>query len=395
MNAYNEGSFYQAIPVFRKAVVPGESLDLDINLIFQTVPFTKNIQSGGIATAYAFYVPNRLVWSGWVDFIARDPDATAVPTASQAWPQIFENTSQARNVFMRRAYKLAYNQFFGNDDFGTNAYYANIETDTDVSMKYTRVTDQFAGKIMNNADIASSTYVAPVTGTSPNQIATVTLDDFRQSMANAYSKRRGRMTGDKYVDAMARMGVSLDWRVQNAPELIGTAKMEFYPKESKSSDLATLGQPIAYFREQMRLKTRRAFCAEHGVVFAVIVIRPHVFIDDAKGAMDQWQTSIDDFFLGDNQVGSDTYPSNYVSGSSDASVIRVPKFQYLLSGCNVIGRTSSSAKSWVARDAATSIDRLVYNEVTVPQLTGVLDNQFCVTASSVANSRTPVKSNVF
>ena len=149
-NFYNEGAYYSLVPVFRKAVLPGESLEGVVSVRFEAEPLSMNCLTGGLASVMAFYVPYRLLASGFVDFIA-DPQVAVsssnLPTSTTAWPLMFEAiglTGGVVSTFGRRAFKLAYNQFFGSDDH-TESWYADVTLDTDVSEKRLRTSDQLNG----------------------------------------------------------------------------------------------------------------------------------------------------------------------------------------------------------------------------------------------------------
>ena len=214
---------------------------LDVSVMWESPPLNSQVLSGGVATLYAFYVPLRLLWSGWIDFIAQD--GGTVPTTSTNWAQMFEANASGNAVssFYRRAYKLIYNQFFGSEKFGT--WYANIETDTEVNTFLCRNLDQLAGHLVDSADAPDPTYIAAVSGAQ----ATISLNDFRKAMKEAYATRRADMTGDKYVDAMRRMGVALDWRVQMAPEFLGKSEVDFYPKRTRVTTQTVLDGRVNHF----------------------------------------------------------------------------------------------------------------------------------------------------
>ena len=177
-NAYNEGAFFTPVPVFRQMVVPGQSVELELDVMFETPPFLGNLMSGGVAQLYAFYCPFRLVWEPWMEFIADPVSGLTVPVSTTPWAFMFEKAGAGVlqvNSFMRRAYKLAFNQYFGSTPDNFNSWYANVDDDTDVTYRRVRTTDQFLGKLMKDSSISDPTYVAPVAGAS----ATISLNDFR------------------------------------------------------------------------------------------------------------------------------------------------------------------------------------------------------------------------
>jgi hypothetical protein len=168
---------------------------------------------------------------------------------------------------------------------------------------------------MEQEDAPDPTYVAPVSGSS----ATISLNDFRQAMRNAQSTRRADMTGDKYVDAMQRMGVSLDWRVQNAPEFLGSVKKEFWP--SKVVDQST-GKMVCFWEGDINLKVGRRFFAEHGYIVTVALCRMHSMSADIANAdpygspQDAYMKTLQHFWMGDNDAGVQAVIASTVSAGS-------------------------------------------------------------------------------
>jgi len=72
-----------------------------------------------VVTASYFYVPYRLIWDGWVDYIT---DETGMfLTFFVAAPFMFDAVA-TNSAMMRRAYKLIYNQYYGDENFDTGLY---------------------------------------------------------------------------------------------------------------------------------------------------------------------------------------------------------------------------------------------------------------------------------
>lgn len=401
-NTYNEGQYYQLVPCARMDVVPGQSLESRIQVKFETAAFVKNIMSGGVAHLYAFYTPYRLCWDEWVDFASDPSYANNVPTCSVAWPFGFERTANSgfrANCFGRRSYKLIYNQFFGSKQWSSNGacWYDDPFDDADVTEKALRGTDQLSGKLLATDQAPDATYAAPVTGTSPNQVATVSLNEFRRQLVEARSKRRADMTGDKYVDAMRRMGVNLDWRVQMAPEFLGQSLVEFdavktrgtYNKEAATNTV--LGQAFARYQATLDLQLKRKFIAEHGIVWFVLAIRPYTLSQNVPNPLSAMRAARSGFFFGDNQAGVETVVGDSLGVVGDSYL---PRFQWLKSGQNLIGK--KSAEPWLPQYSPTTIQGFVYP----PTVTTPNDGQLgaavaAVWSRLVAGGPTPVKTNQF
>lgn len=400
MNSYNEGTFYTMVPLSRQAVVPGQSVSIDLQANWETPAFTRNVLTGGIASVFAFYVPYRLIWDEWVDFIS-DPEWTGTfPTSTVLFKSMFEG-DVGQNTFGRRAYKLIYNQYFGSDQFGEAARYGlyDVADDAFGGIKFVRTADQFLGGLMPQDAAPDDAYEAPVTGTAPGQIATIGLNEFRQRMKEARSDRRSNLTGDKYVDAMRRMGVQLDWKIQNAPEFLGSVSTDFDAKETRATytaaepapaGAAAVGRAYSRYGAQQSLKTSRKFFAEHGIVVTLLVVRPFTWARTFKATQDVFPKDRENFFLGDNQTGVNaagpgafgvTGPAYYQS-----------RFSYLRKGLNAVG--NQSAAPWYVDNDAADLAELIWPLVAVPQDNN-LESDLAVYTRYKAMGPTPVKSVSF
>jgi len=405
-NNYTQGNFFRAVPVSRQPVVPGQSLALDLKLEFETPAFLRNLLTGGMAEVYSFYVPYRLLWNGWVDFISDPQSADAVPTTAVAMPSIFENVSSVGeqddfNVFARRAYKLIYNQYFGSEQFGgAGAFWYDLTDDAETTQKPVRTNDQLLGKIMGASQSPDTDYTVDVAGVDPNQTVSIPLNDFRRAMNIAKSDRRADMTGDKYVDAMRRMGVNLNWAIQMAPEFLGKSMIEFGPKETRASyssaepapdGSAATGRAYARFSEKVNHKTGRKFFAEHGIVMSVLVVRPFIWYGRFTAPQDSFAVNRENFFLGDNQAGIASL--DLKNFGQDPAPIYAPRFQSLLSGMNQLGVIEAANPNWVVSGSPVSLSEMIYPTVTVQQ-DPILTQDFAVYARHVGLGPTPVRKSV-
>lgn len=378
---YNEGTLYRLIPVHRFGVVPGETVQLDGRLDMMSQPLKKAIMSGGQMVVGAFYVPYRLLWDGWIDFVvhgnlgAGTPSApggatelrpAAIPSTQVPWALIFEDgggNPRSMSVFGRRAFKLIYNQYFGDQNLGNVAWYDDILDDADVSQKRTRNLDQLLSNLImrNDTRYAQQNYTVPVTGAQ----GLINLDEFRAALVRSRAMKRRDMTGDKYVDALMGMGVKLDWRVQNAPECLGIWKTDVAAPYNRSTAGDTTGKTFSQYRASAQVKTGKKFFAEHGAVFIVAVSKVALFHQD-QIAPEALILSKNMMYFGDNQVGTLNYASDALA--EDQGVVMGRQFEYLHQGRNIAGYLSQN--SWVPlaqTDALPALDDFFYPDNPVDQ----------------------------
>ena len=371
---YSQGGFYGAFPAVRIPVVPGQSGSMAVRCKFESANLTQNVLSGGIASLFMFYVPNRLVWERWTDFAAQEATGGPVPSTTTEYSAIWDTGRGTTDFlsFPRRAFKLAYNQFFGSLDF---VQYADIEDDTDVSIKTVRTTEQFIGRLMKETTLATPTFDAT---TNP-----IDLNEFYRSMMSARSRRKAQMSGDKYVDALRRMGVEPDWRIQMAPEFLGRKDVDFRPvKTFKTSD-ADYGDTVARYEGTIDLNVPRKMFAEHGYIIGVFMMRPHISLGLAP--MDGLRfAEYEDWYFGDNTRSQDEFPESDYVNTVGSSKMFSQRFAHLRNGQHL-----TRLGTWQNMYTATSGTNLVYPS-WVSTTSDELPTDFAFLVETHLTGQTPV-----
>lgn len=78
----------QLIPFYVDEVLPGDTFSIDTSKVIRlqtpTVPFMDNLY----LDTYYFYVPNRLVWNHWEEFMGENKNSAWIPTTTYQIPQI-------------------------------------------------------------------------------------------------------------------------------------------------------------------------------------------------------------------------------------------------------------------------------------------------------------------
>lgn len=280
---YQEAQFYELTPIMRKLVAPGDTItSMIVDARFISAVFAKVVTNPLLAQVWFFYVPHRLVFDQWMDFIALDDTVTSVPTTTTAWPQMFEAGTATKNALFRRSFKLIYNQYFGDERSGSAklAWYDNINTDTLTTLYRLMAWDQYRTNQANMAGYTQNSFAASVSGAT----ASIPLDDFARAVRANTARRRQKATGDKYVDTMRLMGVELSWQVQMAPEYLGSAQAILMPRErAGSGDATSLATRVSEWSGKLvaSVKKRCAF-AEHGYLVGLMGFRPSYLVADTN-----------------------------------------------------------------------------------------------------------------
>ena len=164
-------------------------------------------------------------------------------------------------------------------------------------------------------------------------------------MMSARSQRRANMSGDKYVDALRRMGVEPDWRIQMAPEFLCKVQKEFMPVKTFDTSATNTGESTARYEGTLDVRCKRVKVAEHGYVIGVFALRPFLFNTAWKMPPDGTMTDIEDFFLADNLRSQDSY-EGHIFGSASGTDIYVERFAAYRNGIHIVGADDEWSMGW-------------------------------------------------
>lgn len=78
----------QLVPIFVDEVLPGDTYDVDLNGIVRMATPIYPVMDNLYLDVYAFFVPNRIVWDHWKEFMGEASDQPWTPSATETIPQL-------------------------------------------------------------------------------------------------------------------------------------------------------------------------------------------------------------------------------------------------------------------------------------------------------------------
>lgn len=312
MNAhfFNLGSMYRPILSFSKRVMPGESINIDLKGTLES-DVVANLRVPALVSSYAFYVPHRLVWSGFTEFISNADTVATLPTvnaATSAFAEIGETTGLPTSLF-RRSVKLAYNTFFGDEDFGAaaEAFYADPLSDTTANIMYRlKTVNQLLQNVALDADEPADNYAVVASN--------IELTEFRRRLKVNARQNNQRIGGEKYTDALRRFGVDVRDEFISQPEMFYSASEVVYPQEVFNTSETGTGSRVGRYRVAIGCNPKRIFCQEHGYVFVIHALRP--FLSRLLMPLER-QAVTRRFFMEEAEKKFYEIPSNFVGTATD------------------------------------------------------------------------------
>lgn len=114
----------EIVPIGCMEVLPGDSFQMQTSMLVRVTPQVRPVMHPVHAQVHHFFVPNRLLWSGWEDFITGD-SATPPPTISggaysegtlKDYLGVYDDASVDINALPVRAYNKIFNEFYRDQD---------------------------------------------------------------------------------------------------------------------------------------------------------------------------------------------------------------------------------------------------------------------------------------
>lgn len=318
------------IPVQVQEVLPGDTLRLSTSALIRLAPMLAPVMHPVTVRIHHWFVPNRIVWDSWEDFITGGKDNANTDTV----PQISNGDSKGTildymgvppldgetvNALPVRAYNKIYNEFYRDQDLIDEINEENIsvlncawrkdyftaarpwpQKGSDIVLpigdRAPVATDQTPGS-GNNVDVFASeapgyrqlgsdqdyTYLSTTGGTEANslyadlsQATGVTATEFREFFAlQRYAEARSRY-GSRYTEYLRYIGVKpSDARLQR-PEYLGGGKstIQFSEVLQTGEGVDPVGTLRGHGITAMRSKGVRRFFEEHGHVITLMSIVP-------------------------------------------------------------------------------------------------------------------------
>jgi hypothetical protein len=135
-------NFGKLVPFYVDEVLPGSTLSIDTSVLARLSTPVHPTMGNAFMDVYYFFVPNRLVWEHWTDFMGENNVGPWAPTVEYAVPQVTSGTAggfykgsiadymgiptNVQNISVNalpfRAYTLIWNQYFRSEAINDFAY---------------------------------------------------------------------------------------------------------------------------------------------------------------------------------------------------------------------------------------------------------------------------------
>jgi len=335
--------------------VPGETYGGTFSVKLSSGLIDKVIHSRAYYDLYAFYCPIRLLWDQFPNHLGRersDNKSFAPPVTKNLWPENFESTFVGNegedkdgvfqnSAFLRRMYYMVGFSFFHHEkkSRGTNSAEKQKEKilngdydDTRALIAASARPSTLESSIKMSSSDQQNIYV---------QNGMFQLDDVRRAYATDRFEKMRDFYGARYTDVLKGYGIKADWGILQEPECIGVSNNDLRFVQRNSTGDNNFGQRNGYFEGDYKLKIRKTFAPEHGIIMVAAVARADVFNTTSGShimctrdfnANDQWYEPITF-----DAYNSQKVPGNlFDSGVSPSMRWQTPIGEHLRKGRNEI-----------------------------------------------------------
>lgn len=274
--------------------VPGDTMFGNMSLLIRLSSMKKPLMHDLFIDSYLFYVPYRLVWSDWEDFMAEGPSSwVATPkspptvTARHDGLWMDETNSQSKSAFPWYAYNLIYNEYFRDNEFPVQAPTAKESAGNNCWFAHPK--PHMTNLLREQIEVEN-----PVTVDTSGP--TLAAEDILRAIAEQKDKMKRATYGTRYVDILRSYGVNVTYNMLQRPELVASSHGTLNITDVVATDAANLGDIAGYAIGGRRIRLRRKTFPEHGVLMGVCVVRPPYIDRHIKDFMYKGDLKYEHFF---------------------------------------------------------------------------------------------------
>lgn len=301
---FTGGRIGQIVPILRQEVIPGDTWHGHISVLLRLKSLARPVMHPAYIDVFFFYVPHRLVWDGWEDFITDGTGNPPTVDLDDAVAQAYlygaskadkSGTAVSYNGLFTRAYALIRNEFFRDQDYDgeidITAAPAGLVSARHLKNIYTswrKNVEQF------EVEIESEEF----TVSGGKGTASVRADAIRDSLRDLRLPERRAMFGSRYVDVLRSWGIRTNYQWLDRPESLGRSRnmvsFSDIPATAAGTDV-TVGDLYGHGIVGLRHRFRRRVFPEHGYLIGLGIMR-FVPLFDGGTTVDSFKSVRDEYW---------------------------------------------------------------------------------------------------
>jgi hypothetical protein len=256
----NTGKFGRLVPFSYHHVFAGESQhNIKSSLNFQSVPISTRL-AGATVDVWYYYVPHRLVWSDFPNWVMGDGSYTTPVTHAAHGDALFGVNGGVQSHFLAAGYEMIVNQYFREEH---DQY--TIANDPAILP----IVDRTA-ETQGDEDYEEEDETIDVSG------GTLSIREIERRRARLAYERKVEAIDGKYTSWLRSQGVNANEAVAQIPEFLGHYRKYIKPQQTVNQ---TSGATVQMYKHECNFTlSKRRFFQEHGYVIGCYSMRPKIHI---------------------------------------------------------------------------------------------------------------------
>lgn len=268
-------------PTLIEEVAPGDTWSGKIGMLYRFSPVKRALLQDLYLDSFVFYIPHRLIYADWEDFVAEGPMDTptySLPTASvtaaaTGWESLFFNShpTESKTISYLRTYalNLVWNEFFRDEnDAVKTPGTAPGQFGPEVSFK-----KDYWSELQDDIGYGQDEHFFDTNVGSGTQAS---AKDVLEAIAKQKIAMKRETYGSRYIDILRSYGISVNYQMLQRPEVvaIGRSKVNITDVVQTSADTGSLGDLAGHAIGGVGLTLKRKSFPEHGTLMGFTIVRP-------------------------------------------------------------------------------------------------------------------------
>ena len=257
----NTGKFGRLVPISYNHVFAGESQhNIKTSLHVQSVPITPRL-SGSTVDVWYYYVPHRLVWDGFPEWVMGEAGSGPPATNQSAGDTLFgTSVIGQQGHFLATGYEMIVNEYFReeHDQYTISGTPAALP-----------IVDRTA-ETQGDEEYETEDEIINVSS------GTLSIREIERRRARLAYKRKVESLDGKYTSWLKAQGVNANEAVAQVPEFLGHYRKYIKPQQTVNQ---TSGATVQMYKHECNFTlSKRRFFQEHGFVIGVMSVRPKIHL---------------------------------------------------------------------------------------------------------------------
>lgn len=280
-------------------VLPGDGFSLNLVGSLQLAPLIRGLTFDPVVDFFVFYVPDRHIYSNWMDFIEQGTDTTEV-LASRALTQAYSRHGTYQPIgsyplWALDGYHRVWNEYFRPPTTVAERDHTYPDTPNEALFGWSIAHLEEPWNTGVTGQITASDYEVA----SVNEVS---LYDLAEAKGKLRTETEREFFDVRYRDIIARMRGKVNPDADQRPTLVAHETTVATGYDVDGTDTGALGQFTGRTKQPFQFRVPRWFVPEHGTMWVMCAVRFPAFHQNVRDYLELKPSPSYDEFVADPDV---------------------------------------------------------------------------------------------